>query len=121
MKHLCTHVPLPFSSPQIINIKNEDDYCFLWSVIAHLVHPAEYHKERLSHYNKEEYIKEFDLSDGLHEFPYDYNRLKKFHKKNENLIEVNIFELNVNYLSIGNITPFYSDSKKFYLNNKNLC
>ena len=111
---------MPSSSPQIINIKNEDEYCFLWSIIAHL-HPAEYHKERPSHYNIEEYINEFDLSDGLDEFPYDYNRLIKFHKKNKNLIEVNVFELNVNYVSIGNITPFYSDSKKIYLNNKNLC
>ena len=93
-----SYVPLPFSSPQLINIKNKDERCFLWSIIAHL-HPAEYHKERLNHYNKEEYISGFDLSDGLDEFPYDYNRLIKFHKKNKNLIEVNVFELNVNYVS----------------------
>ena len=112
-------------------IKNEDERCFLWSIIAHL-HPVEYHKEKLSHYNKEEYINEFDLSDGLDEFPYDYNQLIKFHKKNKNLIKVNVFELKVKYVSIGDITPLYSEDievnnivynnlKEFYLNNKNLC
>jgi len=126
-----SYIPLPFSSPQIINIQNDDQYCFLWSVIAHL-HPAQYHKERISHYNKEEYLYEFDLSDGLDEFPYDYNKLTKFHKKNKDLIEVNVFELNIKYISVGNITPLYTGNvtindtvyanvKEFYISNKRLC
>ena len=35
---------------------------FCVCVIAHL-HPVTNHKERLSNYNKEEYINELDLSD----------------------------------------------------------
>jgi hypothetical protein len=31
-----TYIPSPFKSKWIINIKNEDDYCFVWSILAKL-------------------------------------------------------------------------------------
>ena len=115
-----SYIPLPFSSSNIINIQNNDQLCFLWSVIAHL-HPAQNHKERVSHYNKTEYKNELDLTGGLDEFPYDYNKLTKFHKKNKHIIEVNVFELTIKYIPVGNISDCVNNGKNFYLANKNLC
>ena len=31
---------IPIRSPAILNIENDDKYCFLWSILAHL-HPCE--------------------------------------------------------------------------------
>ena len=94
-----SYVPLPFHSSQIVNMQNNDDECcFLWSVISHL-HPAPHHKKRLRNYNEAEYINEFSLSDGLNEFSSDYNKLIKFHNENKHLIEANAYFV---YISTGN-------------------
>ena len=37
---------------------------------------------------------EFDLSDGLDEFPYDLNKLKKFYERRKHIIVFNVFEIN---------------------------
>ena len=45
-----SYIPLPAfvkNKNAIINIKNEDDKCFLWSVLRYL-HPKEVHGERRS-------------------------------------------------------------------------
>ena len=36
-------------SKSIINIKNNDQYCFLWCILAYL-YPVEDHKDRISKY-----------------------------------------------------------------------
>ena len=57
-----SYIELPWSianTKSIVNIKNKDNKCFLWSVLAHL-HPAPYNKQRLSHYT--EYEHELDVS-----------------------------------------------------------
>ena len=53
-----SYIPLPkkyHDSKSIINIKNEDNYCFIYSVLAYFIKP-EYHRERPSwytpHFNK---------------------------------------------------------------------
>ena len=33
----------------IVNVKNSDQKCFLWSVLAHL-HPVSNHRDRVSNY-----------------------------------------------------------------------
>jgi len=91
-----SYIKLPFRSNYIINVNNpNDECCFLWSIIAHL-HPAKNHVDRLSNYNKIEYINEFDLEGDLSRFPYTYDKIEKFCKKNKDLIEINVFEINDN-------------------------
>jgi len=49
------YIPLPknFNKGNIINPKNKDDNCFIWSLILHKYHKKiKSHKERLSHYIK---------------------------------------------------------------------
>ena len=44
---------LPFKSNKTIIIKNNDEECLLWCLIAYL-HPANHHPNRLSNYKKPE-------------------------------------------------------------------
>ena len=49
-----THCPLPrelASRKAIINVKNKDDKCFMWSILAAL-HPMQDHAERVSKYKE---------------------------------------------------------------------
>ena len=47
-----SHVKVPLRSIALINIKNNDIYCFLWSILAYL-HPCENdHPNRVSNYNQ---------------------------------------------------------------------
>ena len=74
----------------ILNIENNDKYCFLWSILASL-HPSNNnHPNRVSNYKQyfdELNIQGFDFSRGF--------RCSEVHKFNElNNLSVNIFELN---------------------------
>ena len=90
----------------IINIKNNDNKCFMWCILAHL-YPIAIHPERMSHYNKEEYIKRLNF-DGI-EFP-----VKDF-KKFENLnptISINIYDYKLKE-DIVTFSPLYiTDEEK---------
>ena len=51
-----SYINLPIkvkNTKSVINIKNNDDKCFMWSVLAHL-YPACQHKQRVSKYRKYE-------------------------------------------------------------------
>ena len=81
---------IPLRSNAILNVENNDKYCFLWSILAWL-HPCNNnHPNRVSNYRQyfnELNIQGFDFSKGfkcsdVHKF-YELNRLS-----------VNIFELN---------------------------
>jgi hypothetical protein len=80
-----TYVELPFQSKSILNIKNKDNKCFIWSILAYL-HPAENNGDRVKQYEK--YIDELNI-EGI-EFPITLQDVKKFEKQNN--INVNIFE-----------------------------
>ena len=68
----------------ILNIRNEEDEkCFLWSILAHL-HPASRDKQRISHYTPYEF--ELDMS-GI-EFPVTKAGIKTFIRKNDISITV---------------------------------
>ena len=71
----------------IINVKNDDEKCFVWSVLAGL-HPQKLHANRVSKYVP--YMKELNVKDLT--FPLKVTDVKKFEKKNPSL-SVNVFAL----------------------------
>ena len=84
------YIKIPLRSNAILNVENNDKYCFLWSIIAYL-HPCNNnHPNRVSTYRQyfdELNIQNFDFSKGF--------RCSDVHKFNElKNLSVNIFELN---------------------------
>ena len=83
-----SYIPLPTwiqNRKAVINIKNEDEKCFLWSVIAGLYGDSHVrHRERVSHYLK--YEKEFNLR-GI-SFPMALKDIPKFEWLNNVSISV---------------------------------
>ena len=51
---------LPFNSNHRINIKNNDEFCLLWCLIAY-IHAAKDRPNGVSNYNKSEYTIEIKL------------------------------------------------------------
>ena len=93
-----SYVKIPLRSNALINIKNNDKYCFIWSIFASL-HPCENdHPNRVSiyiQYFNELNFESFDFTNGF--------KCSDIHKFNElNNLSVNIFELN-----------FYQDKNKW--------
>jgi hypothetical protein len=83
------YVPLPSklkTKKAIINIKNSENKCFMWSVLAgiHEV-PLHSHPERLRHY--QQFQDELDFT-GI-EFPVTVDKIGKF--EHQNNISVNVF------------------------------
>ncbi|CAC5392367.1 unnamed protein product [Mytilus coruscus] len=72
------------SAGGIINIRNDDQKCFLWSVLAAL-HPMEYNPYRKSHYTAHE--NELNMNDI--EYPVSLTKMEKFEKQNN--ITINVF------------------------------
>lgn len=77
----------------IINIKNDDDKCFLWSILAQL-HPAPRDPQRVSKYKQYEH----DFDEVLKEFPVKITDIDTFEKSTK--ISVNVF-----HYEIGSIRP----------------
>ena len=62
-----SYVKVPLRSSAKVKIKNDDKYCFVWSILAKL-HPCENNPNRVSNYVpyfNELNIKGFDLSNGF--------------------------------------------------------
>jgi hypothetical protein len=91
----------------LINIKNNDEKCFMWCHIAHLF-PATKNKFRLSNYINHE--KDVDYS-GV-KFPVTINQIKKIEKLNK--INFNIFTLCDND---SKVLPYYNSNNTF----NNVC
>ena len=83
----------------IIIIKNNDQYCFLWCILAQL-YPVENHKDRISKYII--HLNKLNLK-GL-EFPMKVKDIPKF--ENLNNLNINVFELTGNIL-----TPIHVNKK----------
>ena len=84
------YIKIPLRSNAILNVENNDKYCFSWSILAYL-HPCNNnHPNRVSNYRQyfnELNIQDFDFSNGF--------KCSDVHKFNElNNLSVNIFELN---------------------------
>lgn len=75
----------------VINVKNKDQKCFLWSVLACL-HPVKNHAERIYHYKKYEH--EFDDALKGIEFPVSLDDIKKFEKRSG--ISINVYSYTFN-------------------------
>ena len=86
------------NNKSIINIKNDDQFCFLWCILAHLF-PVEDHKNRTSNYSI--HTNKLILN-GL-EFPMKIKDIPKF--ENLNNLNVNVFELTKTVL-----TPIHTNT-----------
>ena len=92
---ICRYTPMQGSSyiklpkkientKSVINIQNEDDKCFLYSILAAL-HPAKDHVQRISNY--EPYIDELK-TDGI-KFPMKIQQIPKFENMNDCYLSFN--------------------------------
>ena len=92
------YVKIPLRSNAILNIENNDKYCFLWSILAYL-HPCiNTHPNRVSTYKQyfnQLNIQGFDFTNG-----FKCSDVQKFEKLS--ILSINKFELN-----------FYQDQKKW--------
>ena len=88
----CT-TELLFTSRYILNIKNTDNKCLLCCLLAYL-HPAKDHTNRVSNYNKPEYINEIKTPNLPP--PYGYKDLQKIQELNKDKVLFNVFNLNIN-------------------------
>lgn len=84
-----SYIPLPKSLQSIkaiVNVKNLDNQCFKWCILAAL-HPVEDHAERIAHYEtfEDELIFSKDLT-----FPIQLKDISKFEKLNEG-ISINVY------------------------------
>lgn len=82
-----SYVQLPIkirSKHAVINVKNKDNKCFMWSVLAAL-HPVQKHSDRISKYK--DYVKELKFRNIT--FPVKMKDILVFEKQNE--ISVNVF------------------------------
>ena len=70
----------------IINIKNRDDKCFLWSILRHL-----YPKEKNPQYLKDLRKYEFSLNTNGITFPMKIKDISKFEKLNPEIPGINVF------------------------------
>jgi hypothetical protein len=83
-----SYIPLPIklrSKHAIINVKNKDNKCFMWSVLAAL-HPGNHNSDRVREYQT--YATKLNF-DGI-SFPMRMADVPKFEKQNQ--ISVNVFE-----------------------------
>ena len=84
-----SYIKVPLRSSAIVNIKNNDKYCFLWSILAKL-HPCEINPDRVSKYESyfnELNIEGFDFTNG-----FKCSDIYRFEKLNN--LSINIYELN---------------------------
>ena len=83
-----SYIKIPLRSSAILNIKNDDKYCFLWSILAKL-HPCENNSNIVSSYRKyfnELNIEGFDFTNG-----FKCSDMYRFEKLNN--LSINIYEL----------------------------
>src|SRR5277367_63745 len=85
----------------VINVKNEDEQCFKWCILAAL-HPTKSHPERISHYKQ--YKNELNF-DGI-KLPPSGSDFKKFEEKNK--ISVNI----ITYDTKKKFFPIYHNKQR---------
>lgn len=78
-----SYIELPkdiYDTKSIVNVKNEDQKCFMWSVLSAL-YPAEHNPQRVIHY--ESFQDELNFT-GI-EFPVTVDQISKFEKLNPDI------------------------------------
>ncbi|CAG2190062.1 unnamed protein product [Mytilus edulis] len=109
------YFPLPESlqrSHSVVNIRNDDQKCFLWSILAHL-HPAECNPNRIAHYTA--YENELDMT-GI-SYPVQVKHIPKF--ENQNDVAVMFWDLKMSncslYISLASLVDdLVNDSSQNY-------
>ena len=104
-----SYVKIPLRSNALINLKNNDKYCFIWSILAGL-HPCETdHPNKVSDYKQnfdEINFEGFNYTNGIR-----CSVVHKFEKLNK--LSVDIYELFFNKIVMnGNIFNTYRNRKK---------
>ena len=88
-----SYVKIPLRSNALINIKNNDKYCFIWSVLASL-HPCENdHPNRVSNYVQyfnELNFESFDFTNGFK--CSDVQRFNELRNLSVNIYEINFYQ-----------------------------
>ena len=85
----------PFcNSKSIVNIQNNDNYCFLWSILAHK-YKVDNHRERVTHYENHSH----ELNQGDIQFPMKIKDIPTFETLNN--LNINVFELSANDKSLS--------------------
>ena len=101
-----SYIPLPEfikKKNAIINMKNKDDKCFLWSVLRY-PYPKEVHGERLCDLKKYENNLNFKQIN----FPVKVKDITKFENQNPDLLGINVFSVNDN----NKVYPLRINQKK---------
>ena len=84
-----SYVKIPLRTSAILNVQNNDEYCFVWSIIASLYPCENHHPNRVNiyvQYFNELNFQHFDFTNGF--------RCSDVHRFNElNNLSVNIYEL----------------------------
>jgi len=79
------HIPLPETMPKrnngVINMQNNDDWCFGWCVLGSL-HPVKVHPERNPHRIYAKYIEELNMEDIPIPVPVSTPVYQKFEENN---------------------------------------
>ena len=79
------HIPLPKTIPKhnngIINIQNDDDWCFGWCILG-VLHPVKVHPKRNSHRLYAKYVEELNMEDIPIPVPVSTPVYQKFEKNN---------------------------------------
>ena len=76
-------------SNSIVNIQNNDNFCFLWGILAHK-YKVDNHRERVSHYENHFH----ELNQGDIQFPMKIKDIPTFERLNN--LNINVFELSAN-------------------------
>ena len=83
-----TYIKLPIRTKSILNIQNNDTYCFVWSILA-AIHPVDKDPQRVSKY--EPYRNELDISNIDFTNGMRIIDIPKFENLN-NQLSINVFE-----------------------------
>ena len=93
-----SYVKIPLRSSSILNIENDDKYCFLWSILTHL-HPCQNsHPNRVSNYKQylnEIKIDEIDFTNGFRTS--DVVKLETLNKLSINIFERKFYQDGINW------------------------
>ena len=98
-----TYIKFPIRTNSILNIQNNDSYCFVWSILAFL-HPVDKDPQRVSKY--EPYRNELDISNIDFTNGMRIIDIPKFENLN-NQISINVFEYSKEEDNDYTLIPLY--------------
>ena len=111
-------IPKSFcNSKSIVNIQNNDNYCFLWSILAHK-YKVDNHRERVSHYENHFH----ELNQGDIQFPWKIIDIPTFERLNN--LNINVLEISANDKSLSpkNVNKnFYDEQIDLLLYENHYC